>query len=311
MRRRDFATAAILAVFIPVVSLGAYLALGAPDYGDQPLAARTGPVDEEELRRLLARAEERLARNPDDARGWVTVAPVYQRLGRFEDAAEAWGRANAILGEDAGRLVAEAENVVMAAGGEITDEARRLFARAAELDPQNVTPAVFLAVAARQRGDYEEATERWRTILSQSEGDEQWLQIAATEFRLMGENAELPGELPLPGAGASGEVSSGGAVPESAAVPPQPSADQMEAAATMDPEARRRMIEGMVEGLARRLEEGGGSAEEWLRLVRSYAVLGEEEEARGTLTRALEALPESEHAVLTRSPEVRQLMDGQ
>jgi len=51
-------------------------------------------------------------------------------------------------------------------------------------------------------------------------------------------------------------------------------------------------IRGMVEGLAARLKQQGGSAEDWAKLVRSYAVLGESDKARAALAAARAALPD-------------------
>jgi len=306
MRPRDWATAVVVAVFVPAFSLGAYLALGSPDYGDQPLVARTAPVSDEEIQRLLARAEERLAANPEDAEGWAAVAPVYRRLGRFDEAAAALGRVNALAGESASTLIAQAENLVLAARGEVTAEARRLFQRAASLAPDDVTPTIFLAVAARQQGNYQDAAERWRVLLRQSRGDEAWLEIAAAEFSMMaGEGSQFSRNLSAPGTPGSQPSAS---VREPAA--PGPTAEEMQAAASMAPEARTAMIEGMVDTLATRLEEDGGTAQEWLRLVRSYQVLGREDEARAALQTALSELPEPEQAVLTDAAEVRALLSG-
>src|SRR6266852_3408579 len=38
---------------------------------------------------LIAQVESHLERNPDDGRGWEVIAPIYLRLGRFEDAVTA------------------------------------------------------------------------------------------------------------------------------------------------------------------------------------------------------------------------------
>ncbi len=50
------------------------------------------------------------------------------------------------------------------------------------------------------------------------------------------------------------------------------------------------MVRGMVEGLAQRLAEKGGTPEEWARLVRSYGVLGERPRAEEILAQARTAL---------------------
>ena len=49
-------------------------------------------------------------------------------------------------------------------------------------------------------------------------------------------------------------------------------------------------IRGMVDALAARLEQNGADVEGWLRLVRSYAVLGEAEKARDAFARGKAAL---------------------
>ena len=54
-----------------------------------------------------------------------------------------------------------------------------------------------------------------------------------------------------------------------------PAPEAVAAADQMAPEQRTAMIRAMVDRLAGRLEQDGGDVEGWLRLMRSYAVLGE------------------------------------
>ena len=49
------------------------------------------------------------------------------------------------------------------------------------------------------------------------------------------------------------------------------------------------MIEGMVQGLADRLQEDASDLEGWLRLARAYVVLNRTEDARAALATAREA----------------------
>ena len=64
----------------------------------------------------------------------------------------------------------------------------------------------------------------------------------------------------------------------------------MAAAADLSPEQRTAMIRGMVERLAERLHRDGSDLEGWLRLVRSYMVLGERDKARAAAGEARRAL---------------------
>lgn len=58
----------------------------------------------------------------------------------------------------------------------------------------------------------------------------------------------------------------------------------------MPPAERDAAVRGMVEALDRRLAAKGGNPDEWMRLVRSYSVLGERERAAQILDRARMAL---------------------
>ena len=59
------------------------------------------------------------------------------------------------------------------------------------------------------------------------------------------------------------------------------------AAETMAPDERNAMIEGMVAGLAKRLESEPNDVDGWLRLIRSYVVLGRADDAADAARAAL------------------------
>ncbi len=65
----------------------------------------------------------------------------------------------------------------------------------------------------------------------------------------------------------------------------------------MPPAEREAAIRGMVAGLDRRLAAKGGSADEWMRLVRSYGVLGDRTAAAQALDRAKMAMAANPTAV--------------
>jgi cytochrome c-type biogenesis protein CcmH len=69
-----------------------------------------------------------------------------------------------------------------------------------------------------------------------------------------------------------------------------PSDEQMAASAELSPDQRMTMIRGMVERLSERLNHDGSDVEGWLRLVRSYIVLGERDKARAAVVDARRAL---------------------
>lgn len=247
-----------IAVALPLFSLALYLSLGSPDLPDAPFSARISkPVDQLPIDALVLKVEQHLKADPGDVRGWEVLAPAYMRQARYGDAVDAWSRAIALGGETAARLAARGEATAMAANGAVTPDARADFAKAASLDPKEPRAQFYLGLAEVEDGKKDAAAKRWKTLLAAAPQDAPWR---------AGVEAEL--------AALSGRT------------PPGPTPEQAGAAAGMSPEARNRMIEGMVEKLAARLAESPNDMEGWLRLVRSYGVLGKRDEAMAALARA-------------------------
>ena len=260
-------------VCVPAVALSLYVSVGAPGYHDQPLSARVAPVNTESMDVLLARAEERLTEDPDDVEGWLAVAPIYQRMRRYNDAALAYARINSLLGDDAEWLGLQGENLTFANDGIVPPEAEVLFERAMDENFIAARPRIFLAIAARQQGDFDEARERWKWLLDRSMGTENWLGIATAELNRIDEAEQA--ETVVAAAPSAGPVAGA-------------------------PEAQ--MIAAMVQRLADRLESDGGTPQEWLRLVRAHRVMGNEGKAVQALVAAAEAHPEA-RAELLAAPE--------
>ena len=69
-----------------------------------------------------------------------------------------------------------------------------------------------------------------------------------------------------------------------------PSAEDIAAAAQLTPEQRLVQVQTMVAQLAERLHRDGSDLQGWLRLVRSYMVLGERDKALAAVGEARRAL---------------------
>ena len=256
--RRFVAVAALAG--IPILALGLYLGLGAPNLPGQPLAARmTAPAGADDVERLIAQVEEHLAREPEDGRGWEVIAPIYLRLGQAGDAANAYRNAIRILGSSAARQAGLGEAIVAAESGIVTEDARVAFEAAERLEPAAPGPRFYLALAREQEGDAAGAAEGWRALLADAPADAPWR--GAVEVALA---RVAPGRAPA-----------------------GPTTAEVSAAAEMTPEQQTAMIEGMVEGLAGRLEQEPADVEGWLRLMRSYVVLGRTNEAAEAAQAAL------------------------
>lgn len=107
------------------VGLGLYAYLGHPNLPDQPLLARqSAPPDQTDIMTALAKIETHLAKDPDDGRGHEVIAPIYLRMGRYDDAVKSWTQAIRVLGSTPARETSLGEALVFAAKGTVTPEAR-------------------------------------------------------------------------------------------------------------------------------------------------------------------------------------------
>lgn len=263
-RRRAAMIAVVL--FVPGAAVALYWFQGRPALPDAPLDERAMSFPND-LTGLLAQVEKRLAADPDDARGWRVVAPIYLQLGRAQDAAEAYRNAIRLEGEDPVLEAGLGESLTAVAGGIVTRRAWDAFQSAATGDPSAVKPRFYIALGLTQSGRNGEAITAWRELLKDARGDEPWAKVARAQL------AKLTGQ-PAPAGAADAGVPAGG-----------------EPIAAMPPAERRAMIEQMVAGLDQRLKTQGGTIDEWLRLIRSYAVLGDTAQAKSAAALAKAAFP--------------------
>ena len=254
-RRNAVALAALTVVSFGTALL--YLTVGSPSMPGQPLAQRE---QNPSIDVLIAQVESHLARNPNDARGWEVIAPIYLRLGRFADAIKARRTVLALNGETSEGQAGLGEALAAAEDGKVTPEAKAAFERAVALDGNNIKARYFLGLAAEQGGRPADAAEIWGGILASAPSDAPFAPYIRQEI-----------------ARVTGAVRG-------------PSEQDVAAAAGMNSDERTAMIRGMVAQLAERLNKDGSDIEGWLRLVRSYMVLGEREKAQAAAGDARKAL---------------------
>ena len=260
------------AAAIPLFTLALYLTHGSPGLPSFPATARTQmPIERAQISDLVAKVEARLREHPEDGDGWDVIAPVYYKLERFRDAANAYARAARLKGETVRRLAGLAESAVLAADGIVTEEARAAYERILALEPGRPEPRFWLALAKEQDGKLEPALSDYRALLSDAPADAPWR--AAVESRIADVGRRIAGvDKPDPRA-------------------PGPSAEDVAAAEKLSPQDRAKMIAGMVDGLAERLKRDGRDLAGWQRLINAYAVLGRSQDARTALAEARKNFP--------------------
>jgi cytochrome c-type biogenesis protein CcmH len=263
---RLLASAAVLAV--PLVSWSLYGVLGSPDLPSEPLAARLAKNPADSMDELVARAERHLASVPSDVRGWDVLAPIYVRMSRFADAANAYRTAIRLGGSNAAREAGLGEALAAEQGGMISADAAAAFEKALAIDPKDAKARFFLATAQAQHGKTDEAAGNWRAMLNDLPPDSPWRSAVEQALAALADGSSAP-----PASGTSG-----------------PTRDQVAAADSMSAGDRAAMIEGMVARLDDELRKNPTDPEGWRRLVRSYVVLGRKTEAQDALKRGVAAL---------------------
>ncbi len=260
--------AALALALVPGIALGLYSRVGHPDLPDMPLQARLDASPAKmDIAVAVGKIEAHIKAHPDDGRAYEVVAPVYLRLGRYDDAVHAREAAIRLLGETPKRLVELAEAMIYVSEGVISPEAEVQIDHALKLEPGNMEARYFLGLAAAQHDERDKAREIWMAMLAELPGKSALKAAVAEKLAML--DAPVEGGSP-----ASAETPPGAA----AAVAAQPQDEQ------------QKTINAMVERLAQRLAAKGGDADEWMRLIRAYKVLNEPDKAQGALADARKAL---------------------
>ena len=280
-------SALVIAVAVPAAALAIYTRLGTPGLPGAPFAdrAQSQPNTENaanltDLNALAVRLASRLQSEPEDLEGWLLLARTYTNLQRHDAAAQGYKQA---LGLDLNNAILYGiygEALTLAAGDTVTPVAQGAFEEALRRDAGDVRARYYTGLASYQQGDNANALDLWAALIADSPADAQWLPIvrsrAEDAARALGLDAASVLPKPLPATTATTDTTARG-----------PTAADVTAAAAMSPEERTQMIGGMIEGLAARLEENPLEFEGWLRLIRAYAVIKQQDKAEAVLASAL------------------------
>jgi cytochrome c-type biogenesis protein CcmH len=162
------AAVAIL-IAIPVLVVVGYGMLGNPKALDPAETAAPQQMTAEKINEMVARLAEKVKANPDDLKGWLMLARSYKTMGRYDEAVEAYAKAEKALADDPELLSSYAETIAMANGKGLKGKPSELIERALKIDPQ-YPHALFLAgAAAMEAGDNRKGIAYWEALLPQVE----------------------------------------------------------------------------------------------------------------------------------------------
>ncbi|MBS1190910.1 MAG: ccmI [Rhodocyclaceae bacterium] len=158
-------TAVALLVLLPFLALAGYALLGNPRALDPALTAPRQQVTPAQIEAMVARLSERLKANPDDQQGWAMLGRSYKAMGRYAEAAEAFGKAETLVSQDADLLADYAETLGMSSQTGMQGKPQALISQALKLDGENPRVLLLAGVAAMQAGKRAEAVRYWEKLL--------------------------------------------------------------------------------------------------------------------------------------------------
>ncbi len=266
---------------LPFAALITYGLIGSPGQAGQPFAERATSPDEatqhagSDMEASMNKLAQRLEENPGDLDGWILLARSRAAIGQLQQSAEAFRQAVQLAPENVELRGNYGEALVSAVGGIVTPEAKKQFQWVNAKLPGDHRSRYYLGLAEAQAGNGQAALELWLALEADAAPGTGWL--PALQERMRQVSAQF-------------DIDLASLAPDRAQVipTPGPTAEQIATAQEMPEDEQSSMIRGMVARLAERLEEEPDDIEGWLRLARSYRVLGESDKARQAINQARE-----------------------
>jgi cytochrome c-type biogenesis protein CcmH len=162
-------TAIAILVLLPILGLAGYGILGNPKALDPMQTIAQEQMTPEKINGMVAGLAEKMKANPDDMQGWLMLARSYRSLGRYEDAVQAFSKAEKFIQDNPDQLASYAETIAMANGKGINGKALQLIERALKVDPNHAHSMFLAGAAAMEAGDNKKGLSYWEPLLPQVE----------------------------------------------------------------------------------------------------------------------------------------------
>lgn len=217
-----------------------------------------------EIGTVIGNLAAKMKKNPDDAEGWRMLGWSYFNTQRFEQSAEAYAKAVALVPDNIGYVAAYAEALVQSADGMVVPKARILFERVLQSDAKDQRARFYMALGREQAGEFEPALDMWIALLDDAPEGAGWLADVRQRIEDLGKK--------------TGRDTS--AILAKSVVPVLDTANGSIAG---DQQAS---VEAMIGQLAAKLEGNPVDRDGWAMMIRSLKVKGDMAAARLALARA-------------------------
>lgn len=158
-----------VAIAVPLIAVLAYLGLGNPQALDpaKVSTAQGAPhqLTPEQIEAMVARLAERLGSNPDDVEGWIMLARTYSAMGRHDEAAKAFAKAETRFPQNAQLLADYADSLAMTQGQTLIGKPEALVQRALKADGNNLKALALAGTVEFEKQNFAKAAEYWKRML--------------------------------------------------------------------------------------------------------------------------------------------------
>lgn len=207
---------------VPLLAVILYLQMGAREFLDMTSEGQASALpghqqggaamDAQQIDAMVQQLVQRLKAQPDDAEGWLLLGRSLAMMQRYKEAADAYGNAYRLIGDEPELLAQYAEILALANNGVLEGRPVELAEKALEKDPNTQRALWLLGIAAVKRGEAEKAIGYWQKLLAlvpKDSGAAQRVRESIAQAQSMAGMAEAK---PAPAAGKAAASAGGGTV---------------------------------------------------------------------------------------------------
>ncbi len=190
-----------LVVILPLLAVSLYAGLGtyqALEPTAEMLATTTpatnAPPTIEAINKMVEKLAERMKTDPNNAEGWVMLGKSYKYLQQFPKAAEAFGQAYKLLGDNTEVVLLYADALAFANNEQMAGKPAELVFKVLAKEPDNITALWYGGMAKAQAGEAVEGVKLWRKLVALLPAGSQAQQETQTLLTKL--EATVPGGVP-------------------------------------------------------------------------------------------------------------------
>ena len=181
-----FATAAVIAIVMPVLAVSLYNLLGTGEPGLNPQQASQGDQQivqgdesEQTLQDAVNKLRDQVQSNPEDADSWVMLARSHYFLQQYTEASKAFSEASSLLDDGNPDVLADyADALAMANERSMLGRPYQLLQKALQIQPLHEKSLWLAGVASYQAEDLKSTLDYWeRLLLVFPAGSEEYQQM--------------------------------------------------------------------------------------------------------------------------------------